>query len=235
MKSVLCSILFFCGCSTIMSCLGDAVAWYRMPKYDTIKEAKSHILYDFGHELIPYTCELSVIQRNMQTTVILFSLPLFVIRCYFLRNGKWIFNSFTRLVGCMMLLRTITMISTAFPNPNPQCMGETTEDISYREAVLQTISTFPTKACGNLMFSGHTMFLTLFCIFEIRYLQLNRICHIMSLAKTGLGIYYIIACRSHYTIDVVISLLMTGLVFHAYTTRTEHVKTDDFFVRFEMV
>ena len=207
-----------------MSCLGDAFAWYRMPKYDTTENAQSHILHDLGHELFPYNCGLSFIRHNIQTTVIVFSLPFFIIRCYFLQNGKWIFNRFAWLSGMMMLLRTITMISTAFPNPNPQCMDKAIVEISYRDAVVKTISTFPTKSCGNLMFSGHTMFLTLFCIFEFRYLQLNSICRVMSLAKTGFGVYSIIACRSHYTIDVVISLLLTNLVFQVYINSYVHVR-----------
>lgn len=103
-------------------------------------------------------------------------------------------------------------------------MDEAIVEISYRDAIVKTISTFPTKSCGNLMFSGHTMFLTLFCIFEFRYLQLNRICRVMSLAKTGFGIYSIIACRSHYTIDVVISLLLTNLVFQVYINSHVHVR-----------
>ncbi len=235
--SIIRSILFFCGCSTIMSCLGDAVAWYRMPKYDTIENAQSHILNDLGHELIPYSCELSFIRHNIQTTVIVFSLPVFIIRCYFLHNGKLVFNRFAHLAGMMMLLRTITMISTAFPNPNPQCMDEAIVEISYHDAVIQTIGTFPTKSCGNLMFSGHTMFLTLFCIFEFKYLQLNNLCCVLSLAKTIFGIYSVIACRSHYTIDVVISLLLTNMVFQLYITREETIykKSDEYFVRCDMV
>jgi hypothetical protein len=232
--SIVSSILFLCGCSTIMSSFGDAVAWYRMPKYDTTENAQSHILHDLGHELIPYSCELSFIRHNIQTTVIVFSLPVFIIRCCFLHNGNLIFNRFAHLAGMMMLLRTITMVSTAFPNPNPQCMDDAIVEISYHDAVVKTMSSCPTKSCGNLMFSGHTMFLTLFCIFEIRYLQFNNICRILSLAKTILGIYSVVACRSHYTIDVVISLLLTNMVFHL---REKHIhkNTGEYFARCDMV
>ena len=135
-----------------------------------------------------------------------------------------------------MLLRTITMISTALPNPNPQCMSDATVEISYHDAIVQTMSTFPTKSCGNLMFSGHTMFLTLFCIFEYRYLQINNVCKLVSVAKTIVGIYYIIACRSHYTTDVVISLLLTNLVFYVYISKTAVCnKPNDNFIRCDIV
>jgi hypothetical protein len=214
------SVLLFCICSTIMSIGGDALAWHRMPKYDTIHDAKLHILRDYGHELIPYTCDASVVKRNMQTTVILFSLPFFIGRCYMMSNGVYIFNKFARLVSIMMLLRTITMISTAFPNPNPQCYVESKMEITYHDAIIQTISTFPTKSCGNLMFSGHTMFLCSFCLFEVQYLYTQKWLRTLSVAKTLFGIYYIIACRSHYTIDVVAAFLLTGLVYNAYVMRS---------------
>jgi hypothetical protein len=223
-KSIAASILCFCASSTVMSICGDALAWHRMPKYATIEDAKLHILRDGGHELIPYTCDSSIINCNMQTTVILFSLPFFVGRCYFLSNGVAIFNKFVRLVSIMMILRTMTMISTAFPNPNPQCYDESTINISYRDAILQTISTFPTKSCGNLMFSGHTMFLLSFCLFEVQFLYTQVWFRIASVAKTVFGVYYIIACRSHYTIDVVVSLLITGLVYNACNPQNNYIE-----------
>ncbi len=215
-KSILLSITFFLGCSTFMSILGDSLAWHRMPVYDTIEEAKSHILHDFGHELIPYTCESSFVKRNIQTTVILFSLPIFLARCYFLTNGIQNINNFLYIAGTIMILRTLTMISTSYPNPNPQCYDNSINDISYSDAILQTISAFPTKSCGNLMFSGHTMFLTLLFWFETHFLYTHWFCKIVSLFKTLLGIYFIIACRSHYTADVVVSILITSGVFKLF-------------------
>ena len=56
----------------------------------------------------------------------------------------------------------------------------------------------------------------------------------LSLAKTILGIYSVIACRSHYTIDVVISLLLTNMVFYL---REKHIhkNTGEYFARYDMV
>lgn len=215
------SIAFFMGCATFMSIFGDAQAWHRMPIYDTIEEAKSHILRDLGHELIPYTCDASFIRRNIQTTVILFSLPAFLIRCYFLKNGIQYVNKFLFIAGIMMLLRTITMISTSYPNPNPQCYDESINAISYSDAILQTITSFPPRSCGNLMFSGHTMFLTLLFCFETRALYTSLYYKIVSFGKTVLGLYFIIACRSHYTADVVVSISVTFGVFKLFCDTTE--------------
>jgi len=216
------SIAFFVGCAIFMSVFGDALAWHRMPVYETIDEAKSHILRDLGHELIPYTCDASFIKRNIQTTVILFSLPVFLIRCYFLNNGIQYVNKFLFVAGIIMLLRTITMISTAYPNPNPQCYDESINEISFPDAILQTITSFPPRSCGNLMFSGHTMFLTLFFCFETRFLYTQWFYKIVSFGKTVLGLYFIIACRSHYTADVLVSILITFCVFKLVCDTTEN-------------
>ncbi len=215
-KSLLFSIAFFMGCAIFMSVFGDALAWHRMPIYDTIEEAKSHILRDLGHELIPYTCDASFIRRNMQTTVILFSLPAFLIRCYFLKNGIQYVNKFLFVAGTIMILRTLTMISTSYPNPNPQCYDESINEISFPDAILQTITSFPPRSCGNLMFSGHTMFLILFFCFETHFLYARWFYKIASLFKTLIGMYFIIACRSHYTADVVVSTLITVGVFKLF-------------------
>jgi hypothetical protein len=214
------SIAFFVGCSIFMSIFGDALAWHRMPVYETIDEAKSHILRDLGHELIPYTCDVSFIKRNIQTTVILFSLPAFLVRCYFL-NIQYI-NKFLFVAGIIMILRTLTMMSTAYPNPNPQCYDESINEISYSDAILQTITSFPPRSCGNLMFSGHTMFLTLFFCFETRFLYTHWFYKVVSLFKTLFGLYFIIACRSHYTADVLVSILITCCVFKLFCDKTEN-------------
>ena len=211
---IILSIAFFLGCSAIMAVLGDALAWHRMPIYATIDEAKTHILKDVGFELFPYSCETSIIRRNLQTTIIMFSAPYFIINSCCI-NHKLI-NRFLQIAGVMMLLRTITLILTAFPNPNPQCYIESTEYISYYDAIRESFTTFPTKSCGNLMFSGHTMFITLFFLFEQQYLLRRRIFRFLSLMKTISGYYFIIACRSHYTIDIVVSILLTYFVNRIY-------------------
>ena len=116
----------------------------------------------------------------------------------------------------MLILRTLTLNVTALPNPNPLCVDESMSQISYFGAggtVAQIMGSFPSKTCGNLMFSGHTMFLTIFMLFETMHGLIPRKLAFLSIAKTIAGYHSIIACRSHYTIDVVLAIMITNMVF----------------------
>jgi len=120
-----------------------------------------------------------------------------------------------------MLLRTTTLSLTSMPNPNPKCFDESVAPIEYTGydgSVFKTIHSGATKSCGNLMFSGHTMFLTMLYLFENKHKIVPRKLVFLSFVKTAAGYYYIISCRSHYTIDVWISCLITNMTFQLYNT-----------------
>lgn len=218
-KQIIAGIASFCSCAAIMAIFGDALAWHRMPKYNTIEIAKQHILDDAGFDLFSYYCP-TPIGKNMQTTIILFSVSFIIIRgVFFMRNGQLIIQRLIHTSCIMMLMRTATLVVTSYPNPNPQCYLESTTPIDYFGAngsISQTISSFPTKSCGNLMFSGHTMFLTLFALFEYTYKIIPRKYFFLTVVKTAFGYYSIIACRSHYSIDVLVSFIVTNMTFQLY-------------------
>ena len=60
----------------VMAVFGDAVAWWKMPKYDDIPaggyEGESpHALRDLGYELIPFYCPLPSPESRPHYTVVL--------------------------------------------------------------------------------------------------------------------------------------------------------------------
>jgi hypothetical protein len=82
------------------------------------------------------------------------------------------------------------------------------------------MGTMPTHSCGNLMFSGHASLLTLLFLVEGKYDKIHNANAIwyskllfIRIIKTVMGYYSIIACRSHYTSDVVIGIMLASLIF----------------------
>ena len=226
-NKLLVSVCLFVVSASIMAILGDALAWFRMPKYETIEDSKSHILNDVGFELLAYSCPKSMF-GNVQTTIIILSLVLYVVRCIFMINGLVYLQQLIHMSCIMMLLRTTTLSLTSMPNPNPQCYVESITPIEYigfDGSVFKTIHSIPTKSCGNLMFSGHTMFLTMIYLFENKHKIVPRKLALLSLIKTASGYYYIITCRSHYTIDVWISCLITSMTFQIYNIYHKKILT----------
>jgi hypothetical protein len=198
-----------------MSVFGDAVAWYRMPKYNSVEEAEMYVMKDLGFELIPYSCPRKG-GHNVQTYIIIASIGFTALRCMCIRNGLAIIQRLLHVSCAMLLLRTLTLNMTALPNPNPLCVDESMTPVSYfgsEGTVMQILGSFPSKTCGNLMFSGHTMFLTIFMLFETMHGLVPRKLTFLSVAKTIVGYRSTIACRSHYTIDVVLAIMITHMVF----------------------
>ena len=63
------------------------------------------------------------------------------------------------------------------------------------------------------MFSGHTAYLILLVLFDYKYSVMPRKLFSLSIGRTILGLYSVIACRSHYSVDVVVSVLITTFTF----------------------
>jgi hypothetical protein len=238
------NIGLFLSAMVFMNAIGDAVAWYRMPKYDSVAEWHDHILDDVGFEQIPYYCPYYG-RHNIQTWVIFISFVynsiVVGISCW--RNKPWFGNQsatpirrpvqigrpaihFLQHTAILMMLRSFTMIVTAFPSPNPACKDESVSQLDYSGALVQTMSSFPAKSCGNQLFSGHTMFLTSFLIFEYKYNLVPRKMFFLSIIKTLIGYYSVIACRSHYSIDVLIAILFTFGIFIIHRVRGMNITTD---------
>jgi len=210
------SISAFCSLSVFMSVFGDALAWYRMPKFKSIDEAESVVLDDAGFDLIPHNC-FRPFGRNIQSWLILLSIIYTTIQCIFVKkNGMAILQRIMNVSCVMMMLRTMTLNVTVLPNPNPLCMDEAIDPIGYfgyGGTVEMVLQTFPAKTCGNLMFSGHTMFIMIFLLSEYTYELVPPNLYFLSITKTIYAIYSIIACRSHYTIDVLLGVIITPMVF----------------------
>lgn len=106
--------------------------------------------------------------------------------CHFLSNH-----------AILMLLRSIFFSSTLLPDSSKMC------------AVSTHIG-----SCFDLIFSGHTTIMYL-CTFIInQYFYISRTVYFLFHLNNFITSLLIISCRNHYTIDVLISVILTYLVFY---------------------
>jgi hypothetical protein len=196
--------------------LMDAFAWYRMPRYE---DETNTILPDIGYTIIRYNCPLES-PENLQTYIMKMSILFNVVCAIYSKNGLFILQRCMHLTSITCILKGSIECLTSYPNPNPVCSSLLKDKQTLLEIVKRVMGTIPTHSCGNLMFSGHASSLTLLLFVEGKYNIIKnantrwiRILLLMRTIKTLIGYYSIIACRSHYTSDLVIGIMISSFIF----------------------
>ncbi|GMH61696.1 hypothetical protein TrVE_jg13095 [Triparma verrucosa] len=157
------------------------------------------------------------------------------------RIRRHIFRRHILCLGCLFLLRSASIISTMLPNPADYCITDVQYSPFYeafRILLGQTVT------CADVMYSGHTVNITL-CSMTWHYyshvvplttfdpvcggwgrltnkvgdLERFTTCKIMVWIFTFVGYAFIIGSRFHYTLDVFIGSLLTIVVFKVYYAR----------------
>lgn len=119
------------------------------------------------------------------------------------------------------ILRSITFLSTSLPGPAPHCRPEY-EDYSAPETAEEAlrIKVDGHSTCGDLIFSGHMLYVIICGLVVAHYTPLlvsKRIARVLSLfmwmlvAVQGLTI---IAMRKHYSVDVVVACYVVPMLWH---------------------
>ncbi|CAF0881250.1 unnamed protein product [Didymodactylos carnosus] len=132
---------------------------------------------------------------------------------------------FFALTGTIFFLRSITMLVTSLsvPGPHLECTPFTYGTFHERFTrgleifLLQGLSIKGVRTCGDYMFSGHTVILTLLnhCITEYTTSDFYVI-HLMSWICNIFGMFLILAAHEHYSIDVFIAFFLTSRLFLYY-------------------
>jgi hypothetical protein len=214
--------------STYYMSLMDALAWYRMPRNEY---EMNPILPDIGFTLIPYNCPLES-PDNIQTYILKISIMFNVVCAIYSKNGLFVIQRCIHLTSIACILKGSIECLTSYPNPNPVCSSLLEDKQTLLEIAKRVMGTIPSHSCGNLMFSGHASSLTLFLLVEGKYNIIRnankgcfRLLLIMRIIKTLMGYYSIIACRSHYTTDIAIGIMITWFIFIVSETHFSGSKT----------
>ncbi|TRY89387.1 hypothetical protein DNTS_024125 [Danionella cerebrum] len=131
------------------------------------------------------------------------------------------------LMGTVFMLRCITMFVTSLsvPGQHLQCTGKIYGDMwaKLQRAVAiwsgfgMTLTGVHT--CGDYMFSGHTVVLTMLNFFVTEYTPRSwNFIHTLSWVLNLFGIFFILAAHEHYSIDVFIAFYITTRLFLYYHT-----------------
>ncbi|XP_050432087.1 sphingomyelin synthase-related protein 1-like [Adelges cooleyi] len=144
---------------------------------------------------------------------------------------------FFALCGTVFLLRCITMIITSLsvPGTHLECTprtkpaylddGNFVGEMIYKMQQAYVIwrgagmSIQGVRTCGDYMFSGHTVALTMLNFFITEYTPRDiYLLHTFSWLLNMFGIFFILSGHEHYSIDVFIAFYITSRLFLYYHT-----------------
>uniref|UniRef100_A0A665TR32 Sphingomyelin synthase-related protein 1 n=1 Tax=Echeneis naucrates TaxID=173247 RepID=A0A665TR32_ECHNA len=144
-----------------------------------------------------------------------------VILCYMfllilLLHKSILLRRLCSLMGTVFLLRCCTMFVTSLSVPG-----------HFFVSFLQTYAIWSgfgmtltgVQTCGDYMFSGHTVVITLLNFFVTEYTPRTwNLIHTISWVLNLFGIFFILAAHEHYSIDVFIAFYITTRLFLYYHT-----------------
>ncbi|EDW73129.1 uncharacterized protein Dwil_GK16808 [Drosophila willistoni] len=179
---------------------------------------------------IPWAFNMCEITGSLLFTVWLIVLTFHKYRMVLLRR-------FFALAGTVFLLRCVTMLITslsvpgthlqcnqkdfAIDDPNVDMIGALLLRMTraYRIWSGLGMSIQGVRTCGDYMFSGHTVALTLLNFFITEYTPRNLyFLHTLTWLLNMFGIFFILAAHEHYSIDVFVAFYITSRLFLYYHT-----------------
>ncbi|XP_024153451.1 sphingomyelin synthase-related protein 1 isoform X2 [Oryzias melastigma] len=143
------------------------------------------------------------------------------------KHRSILFRRLCSLMGTVFLLRCCTMFATSLSVPGQhlkcasQTYGDTWGKIQRALAIWSGFGMTLTgvQTCGDYMFSGHTVVITMLNFFVTEYTPRNwNLIHTISWVLNLFGIFFILAAHEHYSIDVFIAFYITTRLFLYYHT-----------------
>uniref|UniRef100_A0AAY3ZUD8 Sphingomyelin synthase-related protein 1 n=1 Tax=Denticeps clupeoides TaxID=299321 RepID=A0AAY3ZUD8_9TELE len=138
-----------------------------------------------------------------------------------------LFRRMCSLMGTVFLLRCVTMLITSLsvPGVHLQCSRKVYGDIWAKLWRASTIwlgfgmTLAGVQTCGDYMFSGHTVVLTMLNFLITEYSPRSwYFIHTLSWVLNLFGVFFILAAHEHYSIDVFVAFYLTTRIFLYYHT-----------------
>ncbi|XP_051166807.1 ceramide phosphoethanolamine synthase-like [Leptopilina boulardi] len=168
------------------------------------------------------------------TGTVLFAIWLIVL--IFHKYRFILLRRFFALSGTVFLLRCVTMLITSLsvPGAHLQCHPRNTHEewnwTAYGELYNKIAMAYEiwrgagmsiqgVRTCGDYMFSGHTVALTMLNFFITEYTPRKLyFLHTFTWMLNMFGIFFILAAHEHYSIDVFVAFYITSRLFLYYHT-----------------
>ncbi|XP_069467396.1 phosphatidylcholine:ceramide cholinephosphotransferase 1 [Ambystoma mexicanum] len=210
---------FYAVCCFIFTSVMISVVHERVPP----KEVQPPLPDTFFDHFSRVEWAFSICEINGMILV-----AVWLVQWLFLKHKSIIGRRFFFLVGTLYLYRCITMYVTTLPVPgmhfhcSPKLFGDWEAQL---RRIMKMIAggglsiTGAHKMCGDYLYSGHTVMLTLTYMFikeysPQRFRYYHWICWILSIV----GIFCILLAHDHYTVDVVVAYYVTSRLFWWYHT-----------------
>ncbi len=154
-------------------------------------------------------------------------LTLWFVVILFHKHRFILMRRFFSISGTIFLLRCITMLITSLsvPGKHLECKPRPYGDIwnkLYNAYVIWTgagMTLQGVRTCGDYMFSGHTVSLTLLNFFITEYTSRKiYFLHTFTWMVNAFGVFFILAAHEHYSIDVFIAFYISSRLFLYYHT-----------------
>jgi len=205
------------------SVVGGIIAFYHFPRvYPETNHPEA--LPDYGYDLIPYVCPRFFGQNLQSCIVIIFYIAVLVGAIKTPRKGRIIVQQLFHINALAFLARSITVVVTGLPQPNPLpvCIKIQSEHASFKDAISHVVHQFPPGACGDLIFSGHMATIASCMVIFQKYHYLDGpIAYSFGWILYLVGMLSLIACRSHYSIDVILAIYFVYFIKDWYFLRSE--------------
>ncbi|KAJ2708453.1 hypothetical protein H4R19_004737 [Coemansia spiralis] len=130
------------------------------------------------------------------------------LRVVLVRRGMW-------MVAVLYFMRSVTISVTTVPPSSPTCRITAPNTPWQNIKATSDIIAGTVGQCTDKVFSGHTAILTLMLLFWCRYAT-HWAFIAASATHTAVGILTVLMARYHYTVDVLVGLLLTYFVHCTY-------------------
>lgn len=171
--------------------------------------------------LIPWAFILAEVLGLIMTII-------FCLTLLFHKHRIMVLSRVMAITASVFLLRCVTMFVTSLsvPGVHLTCSGSPIgvtieEKLQYAWRITSGfgMSINGVRSCGDYMFSGHTIVLTMLNLSISEYTPADWTgLHIFTYVSNIFGMFFILAAHEHYTIDVIIAFYITTRVFQNYHT-----------------
>jgi len=201
-----------------LTALTMTVVHDRVPDMNKYPPLPDIILDNIPH--IPWAFEIA----EMTGMILMFIWTLVVL---FHKHRFIIARRFFCLAGTIFLLRCVTMLLTSLsvPGVHLDCKPRpyaTWANRLYNAYIIWSgagLSMKGVRTCGDYMFSGHTVSLTLINFFITEYTSRKiYFLHTFTWVLSCFGVFFILAAHEHYSIDVFVAFYITSRLFLYYHT-----------------
>jgi len=200
--------------------------WSYCAHHDFPPDTPNPPLPDVLFENVPYLCPL----WGVFPSFFLIGFMLFTLFGLMLFNsqGSQILIRFMILDAFLLFLRSLTISTTQMNDPNAACRncGSVCPDSIWLGIKQVILYPYPLGTCGDCMFSGHTVHYLLMALCWQRY-STNTFKKFLIWLVCLYGLFSLVSCRYHYTIDILVAAIFTFSFWGYYHLLIENLPSLD--------